>query len=30
MMRTADTLLASFSDDDFRAGLANLENLPVI
>jgi SAM-dependent methyltransferase len=28
MMRTADTLLASFSDDDFRAGLANLENLP--
>jgi SAM-dependent methyltransferase len=28
MMRTADTLLASFSDEDFRAGLTNLENLP--
>ena len=26
MMRTADTLLASFDDNEFQAGLANLEN----
>jgi SAM-dependent methyltransferase len=28
MMRTADTLLASFSDEDFLVGLARLERLP--
>jgi len=28
MMRTADTLLASFDAEQFRAGLANLEDLP--
>lgn len=28
MMRAADTLLVSFNDDEFRVGLARLENLP--